>query len=79
MLLLNTEGGIVCDPIILRLEKNKFWIFTPDCDLELWIKGAHVNSGLNVNIHDANVSLYKFKVQNLLLCLLRCLENKFLS
>ena len=24
-LLLNTEGGIVCDPIILRLEKNKFW------------------------------------------------------
>ena len=60
-LLLNTEGGIVCDPIILRLEKNKFWISTSDCDLELWIKGAHVNSGLNVNIHDANVSLLQIQ------------------
>ena len=60
-LLLNTEGGIVCDPIILRLEKNKFWISTSDCDLELWIKGVNVNSGLNVNIHDANVSLLQIQ------------------
>ena len=60
-LLLNAEGGIVCDPIILRLEKNKFWISTSDCDLELWIKGVHVNSGLNVNIHDANVSLLQIQ------------------
>ena len=60
-LLLNAEGGIVCDPIILRLEKNKFWISTSDCDLELWIKGVNVNSGLNVNIHDANVSLLQIQ------------------
>ena len=37
-LLLNNEGGIICDPILLRLEENKFWISTSDCDLELWIK-----------------------------------------
>ncbi len=60
-LLLNKEGGIICDPIILRLEKNKFWISTSDCDLELWIKGVQINSGFNVNIKDANVSLLQIQ------------------
>ena len=60
-LLLNKEGGIICDPIILRLEKNKFWISTSDCDLELWIKGVQINSGFDVNIKDANVSLLQIQ------------------
>ena len=60
-LLLNNEGGIVCDPILLRLEKNKFWISTSDCDLELWIKGVQINSGFNVQIKDANVSLLQIQ------------------
>ena len=60
-LLLNSEGGIICDPIILRLEKNKFWISTSDCDLELWIKGIQINSGFDVNIRAANVSLLQIQ------------------
>ena len=61
-LLLNNEGGIICDPILLRLEKNKFWISTSDCDLELWIKGVQINSGFNVHIKDANVYLLQIQV-----------------
>ena len=57
----NNEGGIICDPILLRLEKNKFWISTSDCDLELWIKGVQINSGFNVHIKDANVSLLQIQ------------------
>ena len=60
-LLLNREAGIVCDPIILRLEEDKFWISTSDCDLELWIKGIQINSGYDVNIKDANVSLLQLQ------------------
>ena len=60
-LLLNDEAGIICDPIILRLEENKFWISTSDCDLELWIKGVKINSGFNVSIKDANVSLLQIQ------------------
>ena len=60
-LLLNDKGGIICDPIILRIEKNKFWISTSDCDLELWIKGVQINSGYKVNIKDANVSLLQIQ------------------
>ena len=60
-LLLNEYAGIVCDPIILRLEEKKYWISTSDCDLELWIKGVQLNSGFEVHIRDANVSLLQIQ------------------
>ena len=60
-LLLNSEAGIVCDPIILRLAEKKYWISTSDCDLELWIKGVHLNSGFKVEVKDANVSLLQIQ------------------
>ena len=60
-LLLNSEAGIVCDPIILRLAEKKYWISTSDCDLELWIKGVHLNSGFRVEVKDANVSLLQIQ------------------
>ena len=56
-LFLNSDGGIICDPIVLRLEDDKYWVSTSDCDLELWIKGIQVNSGYKVTVKDANVSL----------------------
>ena len=60
-LLLNSHAGIVCDPIILRLDEKKYWISTSDCDLELWIKGVQINSGFEVDIRDANVSLLQIQ------------------
>ena len=51
------DGGILCDPIILRLAEDRFWLSTSDVDLELWAKGVAVNSGLSVNVSDANVAV----------------------
>ncbi len=51
------DGGIVSDPIILRLDENRFWLSTADCDLELWAKGIAVNSPMRVTIRDADVSV----------------------
>lgn len=51
------DGGIVSDPIILKLAEDRFWLSTSDCDLELWAKGVAVGSPMNVVIRDANVSV----------------------
>ena len=51
------DGGIVSDPIILKLAEDRFWLSTSDCDLELWAKGVAVGSPMNVAIRDANVSV----------------------
>lgn len=51
------DGGIVSDPIILRLAEDRFWLSTSDCDLELWARGVAVNAPMDVAIRDADVSV----------------------
>jgi glycine cleavage system aminomethyltransferase T len=40
----------------LRLEENKFWISLADSDILFWAQGLAVNSGLDVSIHEPDVS-----------------------
>ncbi|MXX90266.1 MAG: glycine cleavage system protein T [Boseongicola sp. SB0677_bin_26] len=56
-LITSVEGGILCDPIILRLAEDRFWLSTSDCDLELWARGVAVHSPMRVKIRDAGVSV----------------------
>ena len=51
------DGGILCDPIALRLAEDRYWLSTSDCDLELWVRGVAVNAGMNVTVRDADVSV----------------------
>ncbi len=51
------DGGILCDPIALRIEKDRYWLSTSDVDLELWAKGVAVNAGMRVSIRDAGVTV----------------------
>ena len=61
-LLTDETGGIICDPIILKLANNHFWLSTSDCDLELWAKGIAVNSQFkDINIQDANISVVQIQ------------------
>ncbi len=55
-LLTDSDGGIISDPIVLRIDDNRYWLSTSDCDLELWAKGVAVNAGMQVTIADVNVS-----------------------
>ena len=50
ILITNEEGGILNDPILLRLEENRYWISLADSDILLWAQGVAVNSGLKVKI-----------------------------
>ena len=52
----NDNGGIINDPVLLRLAENHFWLSLADSDVLLWAQGVAVNSGLNVKINEPDVS-----------------------
>jgi len=56
VLITNADGGILNDPILLRLAENHFWLSLADSDILLWAQGVAVNSGLDVTICEPDVS-----------------------
>lgn len=56
VLITNAAGGILNDPIMLRLAENHFWISLADSDILLWAQGVAVHSGLDVTIGEPDVS-----------------------
>ena len=56
VLIVNDKGGIINDPVLLRLAKNHFWLSLADSDVLLWAQGVAINSGLKVNICEPDVS-----------------------
>ena len=56
ILITNAEGGILNDPILLRLAENHFWISLADSDILLWAQGVAVHSGMDVSICEPDVS-----------------------
>lgn len=56
VLITNAEGGILNDPILLRLGENHFWISLADSDILLWAQGVAVHSGMDVTIVEPDVS-----------------------
>ena len=49
------DGGIINDPVLLRLDTNHFWISVADSDVLLWAKGVAYGSDLDVTIGEADV------------------------
>ena len=56
VLIVNNDGGILNDPVLLRLAENHFWLSLADSDILLWAQGVSVNSGLDVKISEPDVS-----------------------
>jgi glycine cleavage system aminomethyltransferase T len=50
------DGGIINDPVLLRLGENHFWLALADSDVLLWARGLALGSGLRVNIAEPDVS-----------------------
>ena len=50
------DGGIVNDPILLRLGENHFWLSLADSDTLLYAKGVEAFAGLDVRIREPDVS-----------------------
>jgi aminomethyltransferase len=55
------DGGIVNDPVLLRVEENRWWLALADSDMGLYARGVAVNSGLDVHVEEPDV--YPIQVQ----------------
>jgi len=56
VLITDQFGGIINDPILLKLGENHFWLSIADSDVLLWARGLAVNSGMDVHIDEPDVS-----------------------
>ena len=56
ILITNAEGGLLNDPILLRLAENHYWISLADSDILLWAQGVAVHAGMDVTIDEPDVS-----------------------
>ena len=48
--LTNQDGGVLNDPVMLRIAEDRFWLSTADSDMYLWAKGVSAFSGHEVEI-----------------------------
>ena len=56
VLITNNDGGILNDPVLLRLAENHFWLSLADSDVLFWAQGVAVHSNLDVKITEPDVS-----------------------
>ncbi|PWE30047.1 glycine cleavage system protein T [Maritimibacter sp. 55A14] len=55
-ILCNEKGGILNDPVLLRLAPDEFWFSISDSDLMLWLQGVNLGLGYDVEIDEIDVS-----------------------
>jgi len=55
-LISDENGGIINDPIILRLGEQRFWLSIADSDVLLWTRGLARGLGWDVQIHEPDAS-----------------------
>ena len=56
VLITDENGGVLNDPVLLRLAENHFWLSLADSDILMWTKGVAVNSGVDVTLCEPDVS-----------------------
>ena len=56
VLITDQDGGIINDPILLKLGENHFWLSIADSDVILWAKGLAAGMGMDVTITEPDVS-----------------------
>ena len=50
------DGGLLNDPVLLRLGENHFWLALADSDVLLWARGVAQFAGLKVQLGEPDVS-----------------------
>jgi len=55
VILCNDKGGILNDPVLLRLADDEFWFSVSDSDLTLWLQGINVGKRFDVAIEEIDV------------------------
>ncbi len=61
LVMTNQDGGILNDPVMLRMADDRFWLSTADADMYLWAKGVSAYSGHDVEVTTPQV--YPLQIQ----------------
>ena len=56
VILCNQHGGVINDPVLLRVADDEFWFSISDSDVLLWALGVNCHAGYNVEINEIDVS-----------------------
>ncbi len=56
VILCNAYGGVLNDPILLRISKDEFWFSLSDTDIGLYLQGVNSDERFNVEIDEIDVS-----------------------
>ena len=59
--LCNQDGGLLNDPVMLRIAEDRFWMCCADADMYMWAKGVAVYAGMNVDI--GTPAVYPMQIQ----------------
>lgn len=54
--LIDDDAGLINDPVLLKLDENRFRLSIADSDVLLFAKGIAMGKGWNVRIHEPDVS-----------------------
>jgi aminomethyltransferase len=56
VILVNQYGGVLNDPILLKVSEDKYWFSLADSDILFWAQGLAANGDYNVEISEPDVS-----------------------
>ncbi len=56
VILCNAYGGVLNDPILLRISKDEFWFSLSDSDISLYLQGVNCDGRFNCEIDEIDVS-----------------------
>src|SRR5215208_435683 len=69
----DADGYIINDPVLSRLDKNRYWLSAADSELILWAKGVACFAGMDVMIEEpqaAPLQIQGNRSRDILVCLL---------
>ena len=55
--IIDDQANLINDPVVLRINKNKWWLSIADSDLILFAKGLAIGKKFKVNIKEPNVDI----------------------
>lgn len=56
VILCNEDGGVLNDPVLLRIAEDEFWFSLADSDIEMWLRAANLGKRFRVSIGEIDVA-----------------------
>ncbi len=62
-ILVDENGGIVNDPLLIKLAEDRYWVSISDSGVLLWLKGLATGRNLDVSVFSPDVSPLAIQVR----------------